>query len=74
VEHSFEGSKRTRELIQLPTMNDPRPGGRASPGRWWGFSSVYLFVSFFPKLISSICILFILLLVQDLLVVVVILL
>jgi hypothetical protein len=39
MENKFEGSVGARDLIQLPTMNDPRLGGRESPRRWWGFAS-----------------------------------
>jgi hypothetical protein len=35
----FEGSVGAQEMIHLHTVNDPRPGGHASPRRWWGFAS-----------------------------------
>jgi hypothetical protein len=39
VVYNFGGSVRSREIIQLPCENDPRPGGFPSPWEWWRFES-----------------------------------
>jgi hypothetical protein len=45
--YNFESSTRTQELIQLPCLNDPRIGGRASPRSGEGFHQVVLELDFF---------------------------